>query len=237
MNSTSFTPHRDSPLRLAFKLSLPVFLSYFPLGLVFGALFTKLHEPWFFASLMSIFAYSGAVQFVTLGLLKEQASYVFIFLSIILIAGRNMFYGLSLLKRYRMPWFKKIVSIFLLVDTNYAVMLKTPMYEDKKQDNLFCVWLAVFIYLYWVVGTLLGSLIGNQIPGVENLEFVLVAFFAITLLEQYRKTRAIFPIFIGLISFLLALCLVPETALLLFAISLSAVALVRVFYWRERSKS
>lgn len=234
MKTKLFTPHRESPLRLAFKLSMPVFLSYFPLGLVFGALFTKLHQPWYFGPLMSAFAYSGAVQFVTLGLLKEHASYLFIFLSIILIAGRNMFYGLSLLNRYRMPWYKKLLSIFLLVDTNYAVMLKTPMYEEKEQDELFCVWLGVFIYSYWVIGTFVGALLGGQIPGVENLEFVLVAFFAITLLEQYRKTRAVLPIFIGLISFGLALLVVAENALLLFAILTSAISLTAIFYWRER---
>jgi len=231
MNTHPYAPYKHKPLALAFKLSLPVFLSYFPLGLVFGALFAKLHTHWFLAPIMSIFAYSGAVQFVTLGLVQEHASYFFIFISIVFIAARNVFYGLSLLERFKMPTFKKCLSIFLLVDTNYALMLETRPYDDKKKDNAFCLWLAFLIYLYWVIGTLAGSLFGGHIPGVDNLEFVLVAFFAIMLLEQ---NRSLLPISIGLISFVAALLLVPESSLLILGIVLSCILLVIVHIVRRR---
>lgn len=234
MEPHAYSPHSESPLSLAFKLSLPVFLSYFPLGIVFGALFAKLHVYWYMAPIMSAIVYSGTVQFVTLGLLKEHASYFFIFVSTIFIAGRNAFYGLSFLERYRKPTLKKIVSIFLLVDTNYALMLKTPPFHNKKQDHAFCLWLGFLLYLYWLSGTLVGSLFGRYLPGVDNLEFVLVAFFAIMLVEQYRQNKLLAPIVVGLVSFTAALFLAGTSTLLLMGILLSCVLLIVVYIIRSR---
>lgn len=234
MNTDLYAPHTNSPRLLALKLSLPIFLSYFPLGLVFGALFAKLHTYWFMAPLMSLIAYSGAVQFVTLGLMQQHASYFFIFLSIIFIAGRNTFYGLSLLERYRMPSFKKILAIFLLVDTNYAIMLKNPPFENKEQDHSFCLWLGFYFYIYWVAGTFLGALFGNAIPGIDNLEFVLIAFFAIMLLELYRQNKSFKPMVVGLISFVIALLIAPASSLMLVAICLSCLLLIAIHYFKRR---
>ena len=234
MNSPSHTPHPHSPRALAFKLSLPIFLSYFPLGIVFGALFAKLHTYWYMAPIMSAFVYSGTVQFVTIGLMQQHASYFFIFLSVIFIAGRNMFYGLSLFERYQMPAFKKTLSIFLLVDTNYAIVLKTPPFKNKEQDTSFCLWLGFFFYLYWLSGSFVGALFGQRIPGIDNLEFVLIAFFAIMLLELYRQNKSFKPIVVGLISFAIACLLVPLSSVMLVAVLISCVLLVACYLFERR---
>jgi 4-azaleucine resistance transporter AzlC len=233
MNAEQLTPHRKSPLALAFQLSLPIFLSYFPLGIVFGALFTKLPTHSYLGLIMSVVAYSGAVQFVTLGLLHSRASYVFIFLSVIFIAGRNAFYGLSLLKRYQMPKLKKLFAIFTLVDTNYALLLETPPYADEKKDHSFCLWLGFFPYFYWVMGTSLGALFGQHLPGVNELEFVLVAFFAIMLLEQYRKARSLTPVLVGLFGFAVALLTVGAGSLILLSIIISCALLLLINIFRS----
>jgi 4-azaleucine resistance transporter AzlC len=227
------TPHNRSPLALAFQLSLPVFLSYFPLGIVFGALFTKLPTHWYWAPIMSAVVYSGAVQFVTLGLMQERASFFFIFLSVFFIAARNAFYGLSLLRRYTMPGMQKFVSIFWLVDTNYALLLEAKPYADPKKDHRFCLWLGFFPYLYWFMGTLAGALFGQHIPGVSNLEFVLVAFFAIMLLEQYRQSRSLLPILVGAFSFAVALLVAASSSLILVAIVVSCVLLLFINLFRS----
>lgn len=233
MESEQLAPHRKSPLALAFQLSLPIFFSYFPLGMVFGTLFSKLPIDWYMALIMSAVVYAGTVQFVVLGLLQDRASYVFIFLSVVFIAARNSFYGLSLFRRYKMPPLKKWFAIFTLVDTNYALLLETKPYVDDKKDQAFCLWLGAFPYLYWVFGTFAGALFGQRIPGVDKLEFVLVAFFAIILLEQYRKSRSLVPIAVGLVSFALALWLVNSSSLILLSIVVSCVLLFIINLFRS----
>src|SRR3990167_5375625 len=114
ISMSNYSPHKKNPFRLVLTLSFPVFLSYFSLGIVFGILFDHLHQPWYFAPIMSLFAYSGAVQFVTIGIMSQHGSYLLILLSTIFIAARNLFYGLSFLKRFQVTLWKKAILIFTL---------------------------------------------------------------------------------------------------------------------------
>ncbi|MDP1573785.1 MAG: AzlC family ABC transporter permease [Coxiellaceae bacterium] len=229
----SYSPHKTNPFRLALTLSFPVFLSYFSLGIVFGILFDHLHQPWYFAPIMSLFAYSGAVQFVTIGIMHQHGSYLLILLSTIFIAARNSFYGLSFLKRFQVSLWKKAILIFTLVDTNYAVLNSNPPYHDKKQDEQFCLYLGLLICSYWVMGTLIGAFFSNRLPHLQGLEFVLVAFFAILIFENYLKFRSIEPVMIGLIALIIALIAVPFNMMLLTGILISCVLQI-LFYFKGK---
>lgn len=210
---------------LAFRLSMPIFLTYFPLAVVFGVLFSDLHTYWFMAPLMTLVVYGGSAQLVALGLIEHHASYGLILASTVFLAARNCFYGLGLYDRYQMPFWKKWIAVFLLVDVTYMLMMNTEPFEHKKHDHSFCLWLGVLTYVYRVVGTAVGALFSNQLQHMHHLQFMLVAFFSIMLLEQYRQHKNLAPILIGLGSILLALCLVSGCHLILLAVSLSCVVL------------
>lgn len=231
----NYSPHKKNPFRLALTLSFPVFLSYFSLGIVFGILFDHLHQPWYFAPIMSLFAYSGAVQFVTIGIMGQHGSYLLILLSTIFIAARNSFYGLSFLQRFNVNLWKKAILIFTLVDTNYAILNSDSPYHDKKQDAQFCLYLGLLICSYWVIGTLIGAFFSSQLPHLQGLEFVLVAFFAILIFENYLKFRLFEPVIIGLIALIIALIAAPFNMMLLTGILISCVLQI-LFYFKEKKR-
>ena len=228
-----YSPHQKNPFQLALTTSFPVFLSYFSLGIAFGILFNHLHQSWYFAPIMSFFAYSGAVQFVTIGIMSQHGSYLLIFLSTIFIAGRNSFYGLSFLKRFNLSLWKKAILIFTLVDTNYAILNSHPAYHDKKQDEQFCLYLGLFIYAYWIIGSFAGAFFSDRLANLQGLEFVLLAFFAILIFENYLKFKSAEPALIGFTASVIALIIAPFNLMLLTGILISCVLQI-LFYFKEK---
>lgn len=213
-----YHPHRYSPLRFAWKLSLPVLISYFTLAMIFGVLFNQLHEPWYVAPIMSLLVYAGAVQFIALGIISTHGSYWFILFSTFFVAFRNSFYGLSLLNRFQYSKLLKSYMIFTLVDANYAIMMHHSPYQDKQQDKLFCFYLAFFMQLSWILGTFFGSFFSQYLGKINGLEFILIGYFSIMVFENYLKNKSFLPILIGSLAALIAFFAAPAQMMLIFAI-------------------
>ena len=57
----------------AFRYSIPLLLGYVPLGIAFGLMVSSAGYPWWLALVMSCWIYTGAGQFVALGLLAAGA--------------------------------------------------------------------------------------------------------------------------------------------------------------------
>lgn len=91
------------------KSTFPVLFGYIPLGMAFGMLFQDLGYAWYFATLMAIVVYAGAAQFMIIGLLLAGAGLLEIFVAILLLNSRHIFYGLSLLKKIWTVGFKENV--------------------------------------------------------------------------------------------------------------------------------
>ena len=104
----------------SFIKTLPVMLGYIPLGIAFGVLSVQMGFPWWLAPLMSLVVYSGASQFLMLSLLAAQASLSAIFIAVFLLSTRHIFYGLSLLARFKNAQAKKPYLIFALTDETYS---------------------------------------------------------------------------------------------------------------------
>lgn len=234
--SALYSPHAISPIKLAWKLSFPVLISYFSLGAIFAVLFNHLHEPWYFAPLISLIVYAGAVQFIAIGIMATFQSYWILILSTFFVAFRNSFYGLSLLDRFRYKPLFKLYMIFTLVDANYAIMTSHPPYDNPQQDKHFCFYLAFFMQASWVIGTFIGALFSKHLLKIEGLEFILIAYFAILVFENYLKNKSFEPATIGLIAAIIAYFIVPFKMMLLVAIGI-CFFVQTIIYLREKNES
>jgi 4-azaleucine resistance transporter AzlC len=211
-----------------------VLISYFSLAVIFGVLFNHLHDPWYIAPLMSLFVYAGAVQFISIGIMATFGSYWLIFFSTVFVACRNSFYGLSLLKRFNYKPLLKMYMIFTLVDANYAIMTSHLPYEDKEQDKLFCFYLAFFMQISWMLGTFFGALFSSHLKNVAGLEFILIAYFAILVFENYLKNKLIEPIIIGLVAAMVAFFAASLKMMLLVGILISFIAQTFIYVKEKR---
>src|SRR4051794_28030294 len=84
-----------------FRASVPVMFGYLPLGLACGILFSTLGYPWYYATLSSLVVFAGAAQFLSVSMMAAGASLLEIFTTTLILNMRHIFYGFSLLRRYK----------------------------------------------------------------------------------------------------------------------------------------
>ncbi|MFD1208641.1 AzlC family ABC transporter permease [Modicisalibacter tunisiensis] len=208
--------------------TLPVMFGYLPLGAAFGVLYMQLGLPWWGAPLMSLFIYAGAGQFLAVTLLANHAGLVEVAVASFMLNSRHLFYGLSLLKRFRGAGWRKPYMIFSLTDETYSLLTSQARQQDLGvATHRLAARIGALNQLWWVLGTLLGTLAGAtlNIDG-RGLDFALTALFIVLTLEQAARLRQALPFLIALTTGLGAILLLPERHLLLGAIGAASLLLL-----------
>lgn len=172
-----------------FRISLPVLFGYLPVGMAFGVLFvTELDLAWYWALAMSVLVFAGSAQFLSVGLIANQAGLFEVAIAIFLLNSRHIFYGLSLLSTLKVAGWRRAYTIFALTDETYSLITSLPDTRTLHQSDYWR--LALLNQSYWVLGTLMGALIGSQLTLPDlGLEIVLPALFVVLAVEQYRSHR------------------------------------------------
>jgi 4-azaleucine resistance transporter AzlC len=197
-------------MKSAFKHSLPAVCCYFPMGIVYGVLFTQQGYPWYWAPLFSAFVYAGAMQFLGLTIMVAGGSLLTLALALIPLGIRNIFYGMTLFERFKSC--HPLLRAYLahgLVDATYSILITGPRFKDEKKDLYYMTLLTVIIHLSWILGTLLGTVADTLFELPKGLEFSLTAFFAASAIEHVRKRKEFMPILIALASIAIALFAAP----------------------------
>jgi len=209
-----------STLGVAFRASLPVMFGYVPLGMAFGILFQDLGYAWYFAPLMGLVVFAGAAQFMAVGLLAAHAGIVEVALSTLILNSRHMFFGVSLLARYRATGLKKFYLIFGLTDETYSLITSTSP-PDHAHEQDYYVAITGFNQSYWVLGCALGAVLGQAMTfNTTGMDFALTALFAVLMIEQWKKVKEPLPFLLATVCSVVAMILFKEQMLLL-AIGLS----------------
>lgn len=214
-----------SLLSSALRASLPVMFGYVPLGMAFGVLFQDLGYPWYMATLMGLFVYAGAAQFMAVGLLSAQAGLLEIAISTFALNSRHIFFGLSMINRYRCSGLKKLYLIFGLTDETYSLATSTPA-PSRGDPSDYYLAITGLNQCYWVVGCTLGALAGTAVEfDSRGMDFALTALFLVLLVEQWKAVRTPFPFLAAALCGLFSLAFF-ENQMLLVSISLSVILLI-----------
>lgn len=202
-----------------FSLTTPVAMGYIPLGMVFGFLFVQAGGAWSMAVLASLIVYAGAAQYMMVPMLAAGMPVGTIALATLLVNLRHIFYGLSLLENFPRNFVLRWYTAFALTDETYSVLTTLPRDTPPQRMAL----LALLNQGWWVLGTLLGAVIGSQaeVP-LDGLDFVLCSLFAVLTVEQWRARSSPLPLWTAIITYALASALAPKHALVL-AILLSII--------------
>ncbi len=195
----------NSVVRQAFVKSLPVMAGYVVLGIGFGIL---LHDAgygvlWSFA--MGLLIYAGSMQYVGVGLLAGGASVVTAILTTFMVNARHLFYSISMIGRYRDAGRYKPYMIFALTDETYSLLCDgaAPAGADP---NLYRFLVSAFDQCYWVIGCVLGSILGAALPfSTAGVEFSMTALFVASFTQQWLDTKDHIPALAGLFGTLVCL--------------------------------
>lgn len=182
-----------------FRLTLPILFGYIPLGMAFGVLFaTQLDYSWWIAPLTGLIIYAGAGQILAVSLLAAHAGLLEVFVAMFVLNSRHLFYGLSLLGRFRGAGWRKAYLIFGLTDETYSLLTSRPQGNDRAKEQAIDFRITALNQCYWIVGCALGALLANNLTfDSSGIEFALVALFIVLTIEQYKALGDSFPIWTG----------------------------------------
>ena len=209
----------------AFFKSIPVFAGYMVLGIGFGILLRSAGFGVLWAFAMSTFIYAGSMQYVGVSLLSGGASVITAALTTFMVNARHLFYSISMVDTYKDAGPYKPYLIFALTDETYSLLCdkKTPPGDDPDRYRFF---VSLFNQCYWVLGSVIGSLLGAVIPfSTEGIEFSMTALFIASFTEQWLSTKDHVPALTGLFSTLLCLVLFGASRFLIPAMLLITLVL------------
>lgn len=193
-----------SAFRQAFRDTVPVLTGYIFMGIGFGILLRQAGYGPVWALSMSLFMYAGSGQYLAVELLSKGASLLSTALATALVNARHLFYGLSLVDTYKDAGPRKFYMIFSLTDETYSLVTQNKVPQGMSRIG-YCFLVSAMDQLYWVVGCVLGNLLGQLPVDFTGVEFVLTALFVTLLVEQWLSHKNHLPALIGLGS--TALCL------------------------------
>ena len=209
----------------AFFKSIPVFAGYVVLGIGFGILLRSAGFGVLWAFAMSTFIYAGSMQYVGVSLLSGGASVITAALTTFMVNARHLFYSISMVDTYKDAGAYKPYLIFALTDETYSLLCdkKTPPGDDPDRYRFF---VSLFNQCYWVLGSVIGSLLGAVIPfSTEGIEFSMTALFIASFTEQWLSTKDHVPALTGLFCTLLCLVLFGSSRFLIPAMLLITLVL------------
>jgi 4-azaleucine resistance transporter AzlC len=195
----SFQGEKLTALKAAFPVTIPVMTGYIFLGMAFGILLQTKGYGVFWALLMSIGIYAGSMQYVAISLMTAAFNPIAAFIMTIMVNARHLFYGISMLDKFKNMGRLKTYLIFGLTDETFSVLCGTEVPEDVS-NPWFMFWVTILDHSYWVIGSVIGSLLGAAISfNTKGLDFVLTALFIVIFVGQWQETENHWPAVIGVI--------------------------------------
>lgn len=213
-------------VKKAFVASVPVMSGYLVLGMGFGIILRSKGFGVLWALAMSGFIYAGSLQYVGINLICGGASLISVALTSLMVNARHLFYGISMINKYRGAGRKKPYMIFALTDETYSLVCgDVPGIEPERYHD-YCFFVSVFDHFYWIAGSLIGSLLGNIIPfDTTGIDFALTALFITVFVKQWLENKDHLPAVIGVASSVLCLAVFGAANFLIPSMALISIAL------------
>lgn len=212
-------------IKIAIIKTLPVMAGYLVLGFGFGILSEKSGYGIWWALAMSIFIYAGSMQFVTISLLTSGASLITTALTTLMVNARHLFYGISMVDKYKNMGKYKPYLIFGLTDETYSLVCSGE-YPEGVDKRKFCFLVSALNQLYWVTGTLLGVLAGTVITfNTAGVDFSMTALFITVFVEQWKSTKNHLPAITGVVISVICLVIFGRDSFLIPSMILISIAM------------
>lgn len=176
-------------LKAAFPHTIPILTGFLFLGMAYGFYARSLGLASIYPILTSLVVYGGSLEFVIASLLISPFAPWETFAVALLVQARHLFYGLSMVDRYRDLGAKKPYMVFSLVDETFSINCSAEPPEGVDR-GLFMFFVSLLDQCYWVTGVTLGALAGSLIHfDTTGISFVMTAMFAVIFTEQWLKEK------------------------------------------------
>ncbi len=210
-------------VKTALKDSVPVMAGYVVLGTGFGIIMNVNGYGIWWSLAMRLCTYAGFMHCASIALLCGGATVLTVALTTLAVNARHLFYGISMIDRYKDTGAKKPYLIFALTDETYSLVCS----GEHSKDYYFLV--SLFNQIYWVAGTLIGAALGSALHfNTDGIDFALTALFLTVFTEQWLSSKEHFPAIAGVaISVTSLLIFGPDRFLIPAMAVIAAVLLLR----------
>ena len=189
---------KTKAFKAALPYTLPICVGFLFLGMSYGFLMKSKGFSFVYPMFMSMFIFAGSMEFVTVELLLSAFHPLHAFLLALMVNARHLFYGISMLEKYKNTGWKKPYLIFGMCDESFTVNCTVTPPSDVDK-GWFMLFVTLLNQIYWVVGATLGSLLGYIIKfDTTGIDFVMTALFVVMFLGQWDEAKEHRPALVGL---------------------------------------
>lgn len=192
-------------LKAAFPHTIPILTGFWFLGLAYGIYMQAEGFSFVYPLFMSMLIYGGSLEFITVEMLLSPFAPVQVFIMALLIQARHLFYGLSMLDRFKGTGWKKYYLIFGMCDESFSVNYSAKIPEDVDR-GWFMFFVTLLNQFYWVASATLGAIAGSLLHvNTEGISFVMTAMFVVIFLDQWLKEKQHISSLLGIFASILCL--------------------------------
>jgi len=192
-------------LKTAFPYTLPIFAGFWFLGLAYGIYMNASGFSFLYPMFMSMLIFGGSLEFLAVQMLLSPFAPISVFIMSLLIQARHIFYGISMLNKFKNMGWKKFYLIFGMCDETFSINYSAQIPEDVDK-GWFMTFVTLLNQIYWVFGATLGGIVGSLIHfQTDSISFVMTSMFVVIFLEQWLKEKHHISSYIGLGASLICL--------------------------------
>lgn len=224
-------------LKAAFPLTLPVFAGFTFLGIAYGILMNSKGYGFGWTVLVSLVVFAGSAQYIAITFLTSVFNPVYALLMTLMVNARHLFYGISLLDKYKNTGKLKPYLIFGMTDETFSIVCSSDPPEGVNR-NWFYFFVTLLNHCYWVLGSALGSLFGAFVSfNTKGLDFALTALFVVIFVGQWRTHRNRKPAMIGVLCSVVCLLIFGQSHFIIPSMMaiIAALTLFRKRFEKEKN--
>ena len=215
--------------KAAFPYTLPIFAGFWFLSLAYGIYMNASGFSFVYPMLMSLLIFGGSLEFVAVEMLLSPFSPISVIIMTLLIQARHIFYGISMLDKFKGTGVKKLYLIFGMCDETFSINYSAKIPPDVDR-GWFMFFVTLLNHFYWVSGATIGGLVGSLFTfDTSGISFVMTAMFVVIFLDQWLKEKNHTAAYIGLaVSVICLLIFGSESFLIPTMVTITAIlAIIR----------
>ena len=120
-------------LKWAFPYTIPIFAGFWFLGIAYGIYANASGFSFVYPLIMSMAIYGGSLEFITVSMLLSPFAPVQTLIMAIMIQARHLFYGISMLDKFKGLGWKKYYLIYGMCDETFSINYSAEIPEDVGQ--------------------------------------------------------------------------------------------------------
>ncbi len=193
--------------KCAFPYTVPILTGFLFLGISYGIYMRALGFSAAYPIFMSMLIFAGSMEFVTASMLLSSFQPLGAALLTLMVNARHIFYGITMVSKYKQVGRKKWYLIFGMCDESFSINCSVDIPEGVDK-GWFYFWVTLLNQSYWVLGATIGALIGSLFAfDTKGLEFVMTALFVVIFLDNWLKEKNYISSLVGLAASIICLVL------------------------------